>query len=132
RAHGRFQDLEQGDAASTFHGNQTLGNEEAEARGEARSHGLLVTRFEGADDAIDRLGGVDGVERGEDEVTGFRRGQRYLDGFAIAHLADQDDLRRLAQRRPQRRREGRRVAVQLPLVHRRLLVLVQKLDWIFN
>ena len=57
------------------------------------------------------------------QVTGLGRGQRDLDRLAIAHLTDQDDLRRLAQRRAQRQRESRRVAVQLALVHRPFLVL---------
>ena len=72
------------------------------------------------------------MERREHQVTGFRRGQRDLDGFAVAHLADEDHLRRLAQRGPERQRKGRRIAVQLALVHRPLLVLVQELDRILD
>ena len=42
------------------------------------------------------------------------------------------DLRRLAQRRPQRQRERRRVGVQLALVHGALLVRMQELDRILD
>ena len=76
--------------------------------------------------------GVDGVQRREHEVPGFRRRQRDLDGLAVAHLADEDHLRRLPQRRRERRGERRRVAVQLALVDGRLLVLVQELDRILD
>ena len=85
-----------------------------------------------ADDPLDRLGCVDGVERGEHEVTGLGGRQRDLDGLAVAHLADEDHLRRLAQGSAQGQRERRRVAVQLALVHRRLLVNVEELDGIFD
>ena len=33
-------------------------------------------------------------------MPGLRRRQGNLDGFAIAHLAHEDDLRRLPKRRP--------------------------------
>ena len=61
-------------------------------------------------------------------MAGLGRRQRDLDGLAVAHLADQNHLRRLAQGRPQRKRERRRVAVQLALVHGALLVSVEELD----
>ena len=72
------------------------------------------------------------MERREHEVAGFRGGQRDFDRLAIAHFADEDDLRRLAQRRPQCQGEGRRIGVQLALVHRALLVVVQELDRILD
>ena len=72
------------------------------------------------------------MQRREHEVAGFRGGQRDFDRLAIAHFADQNHLRRLAQRRAQREREGRRVGVQLALVDRALLVLVQELDRVLD
>ena len=63
---------------------------------------------------------------------GLGRGQRDLDRLAVAHLADQDHLRRLAQRRAQRQREGRRVAVQLALVDGAPSCAVQELDRILD
>ena len=78
------------------------------------------------------LDGVDGVQRGEHQVPRLRGRQRDLDRLAVAHLADEDHLRRLAQGRAQREREGRRVAVQLALVDGRLLVEVQELDRVLD
>ena len=65
-------------------------------------------------------------------MAGLGRGERDLDGLAVAHLADEDDLWRLAERRSQSRGEGRGIAVQLPLVHGALLVGVQELDRILD
>ena len=76
--------------------------------------------------------GVDGVQRREHEVAGLGGCQRDFDRLAIAHLADENHLRRLAQRSAQRQGERRRVAVQLALMNRRLLVRVQELDRILD
>src|SRR2546425_2924332 len=122
RAHRRLQHFDDGDAASAFFGDQSLRDEIAERRGEARPHRLLVACLERADDALDGLRGVDRVKRGEHQVTRFRRRQRDFDGFAVAHLAHQNHLRRLTQGGPERQRKGRRVGVQLTLVDRAFLV----------
>ena len=127
-----LEDLEDRQAAARLDRNQPLRDEVAERRGQARPHGLLVAGVEGADDAVHRFRRVDRVQRREHQVTGLGRGQRDLDRLAIAHLADQDDLRRLAQRRAQRQRKSRRVAVQLALVDRALLVQVQELDRVLD
>ena len=57
---------------------------------------VLSLGRENVDDAVERLGGVIGVERRDHEVTGF--GQREGDGdrLGVAHLADQDDVGVLA------------------------------------
>ena len=47
-------------------------------------------------------GGVQRVERGEDQVAGFGGEQRRVDGVEVAHLADQDDVRILTQGAAQR------------------------------
>ena len=113
-------------------GNQPLRDEVAKRRREAAANRVLVARVEGADDALDGLRGVDGVERGEDQVPGFGGGERDLDGLAVAHLADQNHFWRLPERGAERQREGRRIAVQLALVDGRLLVEVQELDRILD
>ena len=132
RAHGRLQHLDDGHAAAALLRDQPLRDEVAERRRQPAAHRLLIRHLEGADDALDRLRGVDGVQRREHEVAGLGRGQRDFDRLAIAHFADQDHLRRLAQRGPERQRERRRVGVQLALVDRALLVVVQELDRVFD
>ena len=49
------------------------------------------------DHAIDGLDRAVGVQRAEDQVTGFGHGQRHLDRLDVAKLADQDEVRVLAQ-----------------------------------
>ena len=65
-------------------------------------------------------------------MAGLGGFQRDLNGFAVAHFAHQNHFGRLAQGGAQRQGEARRVAVQLALVNRALLVVVQKLDGIFD
>ena len=65
----------------------------------------LLVRREHRDDAVDRLGRVERVQRREHEVPGLGGEQRGLDRLEVAHLADQDDVGVLAQRAAQRVRE---------------------------
>src|SRR6202011_5221096 len=98
------------------------GNDEAKCFSEAGANRVLVTDRKGTDDALDGFRGVDSVQRGEDEVAGFRGFESDFNGFAIAHFADQDDFGSLAKRGAKSERECGRVAVQLALVNRGLFV----------
>ena len=69
----------------------------------------LLVRREHRDDAVDRLGRVERVQRREHQVAGLGRVQRRFDRLEVAHLADQDDVGVLAQRAAQRVRERLRV-----------------------
>ena len=93
---------------------------------------LLLVRREDGDDAVDRLGRVERVQRREHEVAGLGREQRRLDRLEVAHFADQDDVGILAQRAAQRLRERLRVDRDLALVDDRLVVAVQELDRILD
>ena len=109
-AHGGLEDFDGGNAAfAVLAGKQTLGNDVAEGFGEASANGLLVGKRKYSDDALDGFRGVDSVKSGQNKVARFGSFQGDLDGFTIAHLADQDDFRRLAQGGAQRQRETRRV-----------------------
>ena len=59
---------------------------------------VLVIHRPDVDHAVDRLGGVLGVQRREDEVTGLGDGERGLDRLEVTHFADEDDVRVLAHR----------------------------------
>ena len=63
---------------------------------------------------------------------GLRRLDRDRDRLEIAHLADEDDVRILAQRGAQRVLERVGVRPHLALVDQALLVLVHELDRIFD
>ena len=83
-------------------------------------------------DAVHGLRRVLRVQRGEHEVAGLGRGQRGGDRLEVAHLADEDHVRVLAQRGLQAEREALRVGAQLALVDDALLVLVQELDRVLD
>jgi len=53
---------------------------------------LLVRRKRPRRCARDGLGSVEGVQGGEHQVSGLRRGQRGLDGLQVAHFAHQDHV----------------------------------------
>ena len=101
-AAGHAQDLAGGDAAAVVRAHEALGDDALERAGEHRAHLLVHVRREEVDDAVDRLGGVDGVDGREDEVAGLGRAQRGVDRLLVAHLADEDDVRVLAQDAAQR------------------------------
>ena len=72
------------------------------------------------------------VQRAEDEVAGLGRGHRGRDRLEVAHLADEDHVRVLAQRAAQALGERRRVDADLALVDDAALVAVQELDRILD
>src|ERR1051326_9022725 len=87
-------------------GNQALTDNVANRVGQAVTDLLFFILGEKANDAIDRLAGVDRVERAEDKVAGFGGGERDFHRLAIANFADQDHFWRLTQRRAQPIRES--------------------------
>jgi len=127
------QDLAGRDAPGAVGGRQQLlGDDPLQRDRELDAHLLLLGRREDVDDAVDRLRRVLRVQRGEDEVTGLRRGQRRVDRLEVAHLADEDHVGVLAQRGLQAKAEGLRVGADLALVDDALLVAVQELDRVLD
>src|SRR5215831_3450004 len=97
-AERRPKNFENGDAAFAIAARQeALREDKAEGFRKAIADAGLILHGERADDAFNGLGGVDGVERGEDKVTGFGGFESDFDGLAIAHFADQNDFGSLAQ-----------------------------------
>jgi hypothetical protein len=92
---------------------------------------LLLGR-EDVDDAVDRLRGRLGVQGGEHEVPGLRRGQRGRHRLEVAHLADEDHIGVLTQSGLQRQREVLGVSADLALVDDAALVLVEELDRVLD
>jgi len=72
------------------------------------------------------------MQRGENEMPGFRGFESDFDRFTVAHLAYEYDFRRLAQRGAQGERESWCVAVQLALMNGGFFVAMQKFDGIFD
>ena len=100
--------------------------------GDHDAHLLLLLGREDVDDAVDRRRRALRVQRAEDEVAGLRGGERGRDRLEVAHLADEDHVRVLAERGLQRFGEARRVGADLALVDDALLVAVHELDRILD
>ncbi len=75
---------------------------------------------------------VGGVQGAENEVTGFRGGHGDAHCFGVAHFADDNDVRRLAQRGPQRRRKIGGVRAYFDLLDDTAHMLMFILDGIFD
>src|SRR6202790_4612775 len=128
-----FQDFDDGDAVTAIGARyQPLRNDVAESFRETLSRRLLFGGGKRSDDALHCLRGIDRMHTGKNEVAVFSGVEKNLERLPVADSADHNHARRLPQRRPQRQREIRRIAVQLALVHRRFLVPVQKLYRIFD
>jgi hypothetical protein len=111
-------DFDRRDATAAPARQQALGDHEAQHLGQPVADQPLLPRAEQANEAPDRQPGVDGVQRRQHEVAGFRSLQPDLDRLGVAQLADHDDFGRLAQRGAQPGREAREVGAQLALVDR--------------
>ena len=89
-------------------------------------------RGERTDDAVDGLTGVQRVERREHEVARLRRVERDRHGLGVAHFADENHVRVLAERGAQRRGKARRVVADLPLADQAADVVVSELDRVLD
>ncbi len=92
---------------------QELRDDAAQRIGEHGADLRLLIRGEDVDHAVDRLARVVGVQRAEDEQPRLGGGERELDGFQVAHFADEHDVGILAQGGLQARRESSRRAPAL-------------------
>ena len=70
--------------------------------GELGANLRLLSGRKNVDDTIDGLGRARSMQRAEDDMTGFRGSQSELNGFQVAHFADQNDIGIFTQRGPQR------------------------------
>ncbi len=116
------------DAPAPLLGQQALADNPADRVGEPDPDLGLLFGGEHADDTVDRLSGVNRVEGAHDEMPRLRSGEADLDRFPVPHLADEDDLRRLAERGAQPAREGVEVVPHLPLVEGGHLVRMGEFD----
>ena len=129
----RDEDLGRDAPAGAVGGRQQhLGHDPLERDRQLGADLALLLGREHVDDAVDRLRRVLGVERREHEVAGLGRGDRGADRLEVAHLADEDHVGVLAQRRLQRVAEAGRVGAELALVDDALLVRVEELDRILD
>lgn len=81
-------ELEDGDTAAVFCGDETLRDHCPEHHGELDTNlGLLLGR-EGVHNAVDRFGRPDGMQGGKEEMTGLGGCDGDANGVKIAHFAE--------------------------------------------
>jgi hypothetical protein len=113
-------------------GDELLADDALEGAGELHPDLLVLVGREQADDPVDGLGGVLGVEGGEDQVAGLGRGQGDRDRLQVAQLPDQDDVGVLAQDVLEGAGERLGVLADLALVDQAALVGVEELDRVLD
>ena len=85
-------------------------------------HLLLLLGGEHVDYAVYGLGRAQGVQGGQKQLPGLHGGHGGLDGFKIAHFAQQYHVGALPERRPERGSVGRGVLLYLALAHYALVM----------
>ena len=124
--------LDGGNTASVDLRQEALRDDTAQNAGHHRADHLLLLGREELDHSADRLGRIDGVQRGEHEMAGLGGLQGGLRRLCVAKLADEDHVRVLTQRSAQRLLEVHRVEPDLALVHDAVDVGMQDLDRILD
>ena len=84
------------------------------------------------DDPVDCLHSVNRMKSAQYKVSGFCRSYRRGYRLQVAHLADENHIRVMAKRMLQRIRKRAGIVTQVALRYETLLVLMQKLNRVFN
>jgi hypothetical protein len=128
----RHHHLDRSDPAAADAGEQALADHSLQDAGEDRANLLLLPRREELDHPADGLGGVDGVQRREDEVARLGGLERRLRRLRVAQLADQDRVGVLAENTAERLREVEGVEPDLALVDDAIAIGMEDLDRILD
>ncbi|MPM25975.1 hypothetical protein SDC9_72476 [bioreactor metagenome] len=126
------EDLRAHHPAAARTGYELLGAYPHEDGGELDADLLLLVGREDVDDPVDGLGGILGVEGGEDEVPRFGGGDGRGDGLQVPHFADEDDVGVLAEHPPEGFGEAAGVDAHLALVDDGFLRFVDVFHRVFD
>ena len=132
RAVADHQQLRRGNQAAADPRHQRLRQHAGQRHRQLLPHRVLPLDRKRVGDPRHRGRDVAGVQAREHQVSGLARGDRDLHRLRIAHLADHDDVGRLAERGAQRGREVGRVDADLDLLDDRPAVRVLVLDRILD
>jgi len=120
------------DAAATFFGQQELRVNGGEGHGQFLADRILALERKRIGNARNGGGDVCSVQGAENEMPGFRRSYRDAHGFRVAHFADDDNVRSLAQGGAKRGGKVGSVGANFNLLDDAAHVLVLVLDGIFD
>ena len=113
-------------------GKKTLADDPAQHRGEPATDQLLLSLLKHPNDAVDRLPGVNRVQRTQHQVAGFSSVQGNFHGRSITHLPHQDHLGSLPQSRPQTALKGVKIGAEFTLIKGRFFMFVDKFHRVFQ
>ena len=119
-------------AATADLGQQRLRQHADDRRRQLRADLFLLTRGEHVDDAVDRPLRAGGVQRAEHDVPGLGGRDRRFDRLQVAQLTDQDHVWILSQGASQGFGKAGYIDADFPLIDRRFLVRMVKLDRVFD
>src|SRR5271170_7026040 len=130
---GGDHDFDGRDAAGAIgFAHQALADDRFQGAGELQTNLFLFGRRKDGDDALNGFRRIQSVQGGQHQVAGFGCENGGRDGFQVAHFADEDDVRVLAQCCAQRGGEGRGVHFHLALIDETFFIAVEIFDRIFN
>src|SRR5262249_37216306 len=93
---------------------------------------VLLLGREHVNDTVYGFGGTGSMKGSEDQVTGAGSDQGQFDGFKVAQLTDQDDVRIFAQSSAQSRSKGFGMYARFPMIYQAVLAFVHELDGVLN
>src|SRR3990170_2000221 len=128
----RDHHLDRGDPTSTDARHQPLADHPSEHSGEDSDDLWLLSRREELDHPADRLRGVERVQGRQDEMSGLRCLESDTCSLRVPELADQNDVRVLAEHPPETLPEAVGVEPDLPLTHDAAVVRVDDLDRVLD
>src|SRR5712692_3922349 len=130
---GGDHDFAGGNAAIVIRAaHQALRDDRLQRGGKLQANLLLLRRREDGDNTLNRFRGVESMQSGKNQVTGFRGEERGGNGFEVAHFADQNHVGVLTQGSAQGGGKVRGVHFDFALVDETLFVAVQEFDGVFD
>ena len=112
--------------------NEPLADDETQRSRQPFAHDVFLITAEHAEDAVDRPRGAGGVQRAENQMTGFAGVEHNLHRFAVADFADKNDFRRLPHGGAHAVVKIVKIKPQFPLAERGLDGGEQKFNRIFQ
>ena len=126
------QHFNSGQASTIFANHQALRNNRTQIERKVHKH-VFVRRFrKEVQNPFHRLIGIIRVQCGQTQMPGFRESNCAFHRFSVANFANHDHIGRFAHRIFQRFGIRVRVEANFALINDRFLVLMQKLNRIFN
>lgn len=129
---GIDHDFEGGDDAAFDFADHTLADHGLEGAGELAADGVAFVLFEEVEDTADGLGGVGGMEGGQDEVAGICGAHGGAEAGGVAHFADHDDIGVLAEHVFEPHGEGEGIEADFALFDGALVIVEDIFDGVFE